>query len=150
MPRPRSAENEAARRRQEAYRKGLEARGEPETDAVDTALAAAVSTFLGPSLKGSPGSRKVAGSIIRKAVKHLVSSGFDADAAGRRLSSRIYYLQMDHSYPHATPGDRYRWTMGEQAVPDPISYESDIDPMEVDAGPHDHDYEFGDYDDEAA
>lgn len=50
MPRPISGDNEAGRHRMIEYRARLAIQGEQETDAVDTALSAALSRYIEASL----------------------------------------------------------------------------------------------------
>jgi hypothetical protein len=152
MPRQRSESNEAARLRQEEYRRRLTLKAEPETDAVDTALAAGLARFLGVSLKGTPEARQMAISIIRMSARHLVARGYSKEASGSRLGSRIYYLQMTEAYPEADGSDRRRWMDGDKGVPDPVEYRDDPDPSDIsDADQQWAQFDHEDYaDDEAA
>lgn len=90
MPRIANPENEAGRRRTEAYRakeaaKGNEGtKGRPEATHVDRALAAAVAVFYG---LGDP-SPEMQG-IIRLTRRILEDRGFDKREATLKIQSRI-------------------------------------------------------------
>lgn len=131
MPRPISGENEAGRHRMIEYRARLAVKGEKETDAVDTALGAALSRYIEASMRtGTEEGKLVAAALERMAVQALVRKALaDAKAKGifldqatveasarRRVAGRIYYLQMIQRHPEATESDRRRFMMGTHAL----------------------------------
>lgn len=167
MPRPISGDNEAGRHRMIEYRARLAEKGEQETDAVDTALSAALSRYIEAS-QGT-GTREgiiVAEALERMAVQGLVRKALaDARAsrrvldrttveasAQRRVANRIYYLQMIQRHPEATEGDRRRFLMGPMPYgADPLDWD-DAPDIHVIEEPDDQPYAYADedYDDEAA
>lgn len=92
MPRPRNPKNEPGRARTAKWREKLHVSGGYETDAVDSALAVAISVYLREALLA--GSEKNVGrveALVRMAASYLVSDRQDADpeAALRRVRARL-------------------------------------------------------------
>lgn len=113
MPRKASGNAEPQRMRQIKYREGLEHRGEPETDAVDTALAQALAAYLHALLEeGSADGHRVNTALLDLARRSLVSSGYSADVSKRRVEIRTYYLAMAARHPGATASQRKLWLLG--------------------------------------
>jgi len=114
MPRKASGNAEPQRMRQIKYREGLEDRREPETDAVDTALAQALSAYLHALLEeGSADGHRVNTALKGLARRSLVSSGYSDDASQRRLEIRTFYLSMAARHPAATAAQRKLWLLGQ-------------------------------------
>lgn len=119
MPRKADGEAEAQRLRMIKYREGLEERREPETDAVDTALAQALSAYLHALMEeGSADGHRVNTALLGLARRSLVSSGYSADASQRRVENRAYYLAMAARYPAATAQQRKLWLVGPPSDPE--------------------------------
>lgn len=92
MPRPKNPANEPGRARTERWRKRLHEAGGYETDAVDTALAAALSVYLREALlAGSEKNVSRVEALELMAAAYLVSDREDGDleAALRRVRSRL-------------------------------------------------------------
>jgi hypothetical protein len=97
MPRPRNPANEPGRSRTEKWRKRLHDDGGFETDAVDTAIAAAVSVYLREAIAaGSRSNLNRVDALERLAAAYLVSRRRastdlepDPDSALQRVRSRL-------------------------------------------------------------
>ncbi|TZG36637.1 hypothetical protein [Agrobacterium sp. B1(2019)] len=167
MPRPISGNCEAQRHRMIEYRARLAEKGEQETDAVDTALSAALSRYIEASLDtGTKEGQLVAATLEGMAVQGLVRKSIDdakavnrvldratvEAAAQRRVANRIYYLQMIQRHPDATEGDRRRFLIGPAPYgADPLDWD-DAPDIHLIEEPDDQPYAYADedYDDEAA
>lgn len=87
----------------------------------------------------------------RKAKRVLEPAVAEA-AAARRVSGRIYFLQMIQRHPDATESDRKRFLMGPQPYgADPLDW-NDAPDIHITEEPDDqpYAYEQEEYDDEAA
>jgi len=141
------------------YRARLAERGEKETDAVDTALSAALSRYIEASVNtGTDEGRLVAATLEAMAVQGLVRKAMadakaerrvlDRDAveaaARRRVANRIYFLQMVQRHPDATQADRKRFLLGPMPYgADPLDWDDEPD-IYVTEEPDDHPYDYDD------
>lgn len=100
MPRPRNPKNEPARAATERWRKALKTAGAPETDAVDSALAAAVAVFVDTTAKaGVEKESRKAKFFELAAVNYLVSQGADPLHAARLVARRVHRLDVGDLLP---------------------------------------------------
>ncbi|WP_142627977.1 hypothetical protein [Rhizobium sp. P007] len=88
MPRPRSPNKEASRRRTEVWRAGRDRQRRPESSTVDRALAASVAAFFNARLDtdGLPADVEM---IVLGAERILVEKGFDRFEVRGELERRL-------------------------------------------------------------
>lgn len=167
MPRPISGKHEAQRQRMVEYRARLADQGQQETDAVDAAMAAALSRYIEATIDtGTSEGQLVAArleglavqNVVRKSMSDAAKDGRVLDqeaveaAARRRVAGRIYYLQMIRRHPAASESDRRRFLLGPMPFgADPLDW-SDDGYDYLNDEPEESDFEYADeeYDDEAA
>ena len=96
MPRRRTPANEQGRAATERWRTRQRSMRRPEIDAVDSAIAAAVSVFRHKA-EASGVSRNLerATALEEMAINYLVSSGADADYARQKVLSRTHRLDSE-------------------------------------------------------
>lgn len=123
------------------WRASVKRRSIPETDDLDTAIAAAFSAFVGHYQRsGLLEHQQAANGMVRLIGKALQDAGYCGDEALRRAENRLYYLQMVSRHPDASASAKRRWELG---PPDPESgitehdidptYDGDFDPTDEDA-----------------
>src|SRR5690606_2335480 len=91
MPRPLSPQNTRKAEIQARYRQRLRERKQPESDRVDTALAAAVAAYSDAIYRGlgSDDDRRVLRILVQSAISILRADGYDADSAVNVLRRRM-------------------------------------------------------------
>lgn len=122
------------------WRAAIKQRSIPETDNLDTAIAAAFSAFIGHYQRsGLLEHQQAANGMVRLIGKALQDAGYCSDEALRRAENRLYYLQMTSRFPDASATAKRRWELG---PPDPEAAltENDFDAF------YDGDYEVTDED----
>lgn len=91
MPRSADPRNELGRRATERWREGLRTAAAPEACHVDTAVAAAVSVYLGRVQESGEDLPEPIKSVIADALKLLESQGYEPTAAKRKAMRRLLY-----------------------------------------------------------
>jgi hypothetical protein len=100
MPRPRNPANESGRQAQERYRDRLADKGQPEVDAVDTAVAVALAVYAsGARDLKSPKDIARAESIEAMAVNYLIHRGSSLQEATRKVIARVRRLDVEKFRP---------------------------------------------------
>ena len=100
MPRTRDPKNEKQRARTERWRKRLADSRRPEVDAVDTALAVAVSVLADVAgMSGSEAARARVSGLEIMAVNWLSSTGYSREHAIRSVARRVHRLDVHKLIP---------------------------------------------------
>lgn len=102
MPRIANPGNEAGREKTARWRENNQARRRPEVDAVDTALAVAVSVYRWEAEKArSEKAVTRVDALERMAVNYLIAKGYDAKEADRRVRRRVRRWDVEDLIPLA-------------------------------------------------
>lgn len=121
MPRVADPGNEAGREKTARWRENNQARRRPEVDAVDTALAVAVSVYRWEAEKAK--SEKAVtrvDALERMAANYLIARGYDAKEADRRVRRRVRRWDVEDLIPLAagsTGGGNYAPTSDVSITP---------------------------------
>lgn len=119
------------------WRASIKKRSIPETDDLDTAIAAAFSAFVGHYQRSTLlEHQQAAQGMVRLIGKALQDAGYCGDESLRRAENRLYYLQMTSRYPDASATERRRWELGpgldddffNDGEPDPEAEDVRFDP----------------------
>jgi hypothetical protein len=104
MPRPRNAANEVGRQAQERYRDRLADKGQPEVDAVDTAVAVALAVYAdgARALKSDRDVQMVEG-VEAMAINYLSNRGSSVEEATKRVIARLRRLDDERLRPFVKP-----------------------------------------------
>lgn len=110
------------------WRASIKKRSIPETDDLDTAIAAAFSAFIGHYQRsGLIEHQQAAQGMVRLIGKALQDAGYCGDESLRRAENRLYYLQMVSRYPDASAKQRRLWELG-PGLEDDFFTEGEPDP----------------------
>lgn len=102
MPRIANPGNEAGREKTARWRENNQTRRRPEVDAVDTALAVAVSVYRWEAEKArSEKAVTRVDALERMAVNYLIAKGYDAKEADRRVRRRVRRWDVEDLIPLA-------------------------------------------------
>lgn len=95
------------------WRASVKRRAIPETDDLDTAIAAAFSAFIGYYQRSKLiDHQQAATGMVRLIGKVIQNSGYCGEESLRRAENRLYYLQMTSRYPDASATEKRRWELG--------------------------------------
>jgi hypothetical protein len=114
------------------WRASVKKRAVPETDDLDTAIAAAFSAFIGHYQRSTLlEHQQAATGMVRLIGKALQDAGYCGDEALRRAENRLYYLQMSSRYPDASAKQKRLWELG-PGLEDDGFHDEEPDPDAVD------------------